>query len=443
MVLLDIFAKKGISLDMNDDHKDCKNKQSIILDLDEKQDNHDISLTRNNYIIHGVSIAPYEIIKAIECGQAGDAFLFTKVFKNTYRYDHRSKAWYIFDNHSWRLDMMVQAVKDMNVLSHLYKKESLRQYERIQELKTEKEPMPTALRITEQRYADLINRRNQINSLSYRKDVLNLASFGQDSLGLTSSDWDRYPWLLACGNGILNLTDFTMKQAHPGDLIRTSTPTFFQGLNEQSPMWQLFINKLFNDDIDQAAYFQKMIGHCLAGSHCNIPVFFVSGPLTFSTYFFLKILSSVLGDHMSSMGLFSKSSHLSLVLNPQGKRLVWEYVSAERQQQAFNAIFDYINQCDELNRKFSSFVPGIFLVSDLYDSQVSDSNVIQQALSRTYGHNLITLNFSPCEDLVSNPAFQEKLLQESPGILSWVIKGAHLSRTQGLDVPERTLDLDR
>ena len=73
---------------------------------------------------------------------------------------------------------MVQAVKDMNVLSHLYKKESLRQYERIQELKTGKEPMPTALRISEQRYTDLIHRRNQINSLSYRKDVLNLASFG-------------------------------------------------------------------------------------------------------------------------------------------------------------------------------------------------------------------------------------------------------------------------
>ena len=146
---------------------------------------------------------------------------------------------------------------------------------------------------------------------------------------------------------------------------------------------------------------------------------------------------------MSSMALFSNSSHLSLVSNPQGKRLVWKYVSADRQQQAFNAIFDYISQCEELHRKFSSFVPGIFLVSDLYDHLVSSDNVIQQALIRTYGNNLIPLTFSPCEELVNNPAFQDKLLQESPGILSWVIKGANLSRTQGWDVPVRTLDLDR
>lgn len=407
---------------MSEKDHDNKTNPPAILDLDgEHIAPESETFSKNTFIYNGVAIEPTELYKAIECCQAGDAFLYTKLFRNTFRYDHTARSWFVFDGHSWRKDIFSESLKNLSVLSHVYKKESLRQYQRAQEVKKEQAtsntPMTHALNLANKRYTEFLLRHSEINGLSYRKEVLRLAVCGQNSLGTQADSWDRHPSLLSCGNGIFDFSDFSLRNGSPSDLIRTSTDTPFSGITEPAKTWGGFVLSLLGNDSAQAITLQHLLGQCIAGCRSDIPVIFVNGSFSSSTNLFIKMLKLVLGDHMDSTGLFPRPSRLSIVPSTKGRRLVWDHALFERGSMASSILIDYVIHLQNSSAR-SAFQPGMLIVSD--------SDMLRETIGNQVGGNLWTFSFSHCEDLMKDSGLEDALVRERSGILSWMLRGSQL-----------------
>ena len=119
-----------------------------------------------------------DIFDAIREGQTGDAVLFSKIFRNSLRFDHKAGEWYIFDQnqHHWRKDITRIALSSVgNTLATLYLHEANQQGKRSVEAKENK--LQDLARLADQVRANLIVRVNDINSsVQYRQEILELAA---------------------------------------------------------------------------------------------------------------------------------------------------------------------------------------------------------------------------------------------------------------------------
>lgn len=391
----------------------------------------------NSYVVNGVSIIPNEIFNALDLGQAGDAMLFAKIFRNTYRYDCSVHSWYVYDSaiHSWRKDVTRETLDAFKKIFHIYKKEALRQKDRMEhtlkERKMADQEFNIAYGLAEKRYADLCYRMSEINTSSYRKEVLKLASSGSMSLALHGHEWDQIPWLLACGNGVVNLKTGELTPGRATDLIRCATNVHWTGKDTGSPAWDVFIGSIFKGNMEYVSCFQRFIGSCLLGEKSRTSVNVVMEPKTISTSILFNTLSLVLGNLASCLGLFNPFSRVSQVNNPKGKRILWEYLPSENIDKHLCTIATIFENLS--NHNTTPCPPCLFIISDPTDEYGNFD--IRGMAKIAFGKNVHTFPFSDHDILKDFPDIEDKIENEAPGILSWIVNGCLQFQKYGLNPP--------
>jgi putative DNA primase/helicase len=77
-----------------------------------------------------------------------------------------------------------------------------------------------------------------------------------------ADDLDADPWLLACGNGVLDLRTSELRKPDPDDLITRGTDVAYEP-SSQCLRWDRFLSEVFAGDDELIRFVQRFIGYCL------------------------------------------------------------------------------------------------------------------------------------------------------------------------------------
>jgi putative DNA primase/helicase len=198
------------------------------------------------------------IFKCLSEDEAGDALLVEALYAGQLLYDHRASLWYTFKGHIWepypntprRLIWTRVAAMYLQLAAELQAEA---------EQATDETEKTSALKNVDR----LIQRAKQLRSV---RRVNNVLTFASELFAFDGGQWDSNPWLLGVANGVLDLRTGQLRPGRPDDYLRKASPTAWSGLDTPAPLWEHFILEVMSNELDRAAFLQRMLGYAVNGT---------------------------------------------------------------------------------------------------------------------------------------------------------------------------------
>ncbi|MEV7150492.1 phage/plasmid primase, P4 family [Streptomyces sp. NPDC093084] len=252
-----------------------------------------------------------------------------------------------------------------------------------------------------------------------------------------TSDFDRDPYKLLVGNGVVDLRAGQLSPFHREDMLTRGTTVEYDPHTE-CPMWLDFLGWAFQGDVEMIGYVQRMFGMCLLGNNAHQVAFFLYGPGRSGKSTMTRVLAWLLGDYAVSadLSVFNEASggHNEPLARLAGARLV--IFSETRAGQRINeAQFKKFTGEDTLTASFKNksvfdFVPAFtpVMFGNAQPSIAFDSGVERRM-------KVVPMK-AKITDAQKDPKLFERLtLNEGPAIMAWAVRGAQLAAAEAF-VPD-------
>lgn len=376
----------------------------------------------------------------------GDAELMARLYRDRLIYDQNQGVWYVWAGHFWQADQIgiVRKLISGNVRAqYLGGARELAVLAENASSPTEKQALNARL----QRY---IMRAGKVCTNTRKKAILTEV---QTDLALADDEFDSNPWLLGTSNGTVDLRTGQFMAGQPHDLIRTVSPTHWQGLDAPAPRFEQFMLEIMGGDVEMVGFLQRLLGYGITGLSTEhvLPIFYgEEGRNGKDTL--LETLGNVLGKDLAGVGsqdllISAKTANAGAasphLMDLQGKRLVW--VSETGEGAALNA-----NQVKQLTG--GGHIKGRRLHSNMTEFQSSyllmlitnHKPIIPAGGDAALWARLVLIPFAmrfvdnPQADneRPKDPYLKDKLKEEASGILAWLVQGCLAYQDQGLNAPD-------
>jgi putative DNA primase/helicase len=376
-----------------------------------------------------------------KAGEVGDAQLFAKLYSRKAQYDHTEKAWYVWGKHNWQVDKtgsVYLMVGDSMASYYLGAGASCRNKGMVDKER------------------ELLRRANELRQKRRVTDVLFLAA-REPGIALKGDEWDRDPWLLGCANGVIDLRTGGFRDGLPGDYIRSISPTEWMGLGTPAPHWEQFLQDIFGGDGEMIDFIQRLFGYAVSGltrEHILPILYGEEGRNGKGTL--LEVLGEVVGpdlactmpaDAIMDTARRDGNAPQPYVANLRGKRLVWMSESSEGRKMSTGLVKllcggDRIN-ARGLNKNPIEFLPShqILLITNNKPAIPADDSALWQRVFLIPFEQIFIDDPDPNKDNehLRDPAMKERLLEEAPGILAWLVKGYLSWQEISLNPPDKVM----
>lgn len=420
-----------------------------------------------------------QVLACLRREEAGDAQLFTHLFRGRYLYDHTERVWYAWQGHAWKRDETNQVVNMVSgPLAAVYLETSAELSSQTAE--EARALPPSAEHLTEEEYGDtararkhlswlkattasLIQRARDLCKLHRIQNVLALAST-QGPLSITSDKWDTNPWLLGTPDGVIDLHTGQMHPGQPEDYIKTVIPTQWHGIGATAPRFERFWHEIFGDRpegerADLIAFMQRALGYGITGrvtEHIFLMLYGPGGRNGKDTL--METLQHVLGPTSGAVSndvviagsrVASTGSATPHLVDLQGKRIAW---ASEPQQ---GARFDvgqvkYLTgggaiSARQLHGRQYTFAPShllLLLTNHKPHADGGDSAFWHRLCPIIFNLTFIEKPTQPNERK-RDTGMLSALKAEASGVLAWLVRGCLEWQRQGLAIPECVLHARR
>jgi P4 family phage/plasmid primase-like protien len=254
----------------------------------------------------------------------------------------------------------------------------------------------------------------------------------------TENEFDRQNHLFNCQNGTLNLSTGAFKPHNPIDNISKISEAFFNP-DAKYPLWQNFMNRIFNGDFETIFYLQKAVGISLLGDVKEQCFFFCFGRGANGKSVFFETLALLFGSYYQkapSEMLMLKNQNSSVpndIARLKGSRFV---VASELQDGL------RFNEAVLKNLTGGDSIPARFLYKEFFEFKPTHKLWI-------YGNHRPVVRGSddgvwrriklipflvqiPVEQRIPLPELVASLSKELSGILNWALEGLNAYRKEGL-----------
>lgn len=391
-----------------------------------------------------------EITKALKHEEDGDARLYIKVNRGRFTYDHAARTWYKWQGQYWIEDFKQDHLRGgFDALIRIYEKEYFSQCK----IKNEAAKSGDDAGKKQASYwSGFLNKRiSALRKVKRRQNVIRLAISGEDSLGITGTEWDQNPMFIACENGVIDLKTGGFRPGKPDDYIKTVAPTEWQGLNVFAPGWSKFLHEIFNGDTELVAFVKRLFGYAISGcvKENTLPILHGAGRNGKSTL--LDVLSYCLGSlagPIPSETVLSQDRHRSAnspspdVMRMRGLRIAWASETDEGRRMNPGKI-KWLTGGDTLcgrephGRKIVEFRPThtLFLITNHKpDATPGDYALWKRIALIPFGLHFVDEPTGPNER-PRDRNLLENLKKEGPGILAWLVQGCLEWQNYGLCPP--------
>jgi putative DNA primase/helicase len=412
-----------------------------------------------------------QVLECLRREEAGDAQLFTHLFRGRYVYDHSEKAWYAWQGHTWKPDETNQVVNMVSgPLAAIYLETSAALSEQAAEearalqahgggLSEEDEATARAkkhLAWLKSTTGALIQRAQDLRRRHRIQNVLALAS-AQPPLSITADRWDTDPWLLGTPDGVLDLRNGMLSPGEPEDYIRTTIPTRWRGFDAPAPRFEQFLEEIFADRsagerAELLGFVQRALGYGITGhtqEHVFLMFYGEEGRNGKDTL--MSLLQHVLGpisgpvsnDILIASGkLAAPGSAKSHLCSLQGKRIAWASETDKGARFDVGQVM-YLTgggaiSARQLYGRDYTFAPSHLLI--LLTNHKPHADASDAAFWDRLCPIIFTLRFvdrpSQPNERKRDTSLGQALKQEASGILAWLVRGCLQWQQLGLAIPE-------
>lgn len=252
-----------------------------------------------------------------------------------------------------------------------------------------------------------------------------------------ADEFDADPWLLNTPGGVVNLKTGMIRDRIPGEKLIKCTAVA-PSYDRQPVRFLKFLNEMTGGDRELQTFLKKLCGYCLTGSISEQQLTFLYGSGgNGKSLFVVGVLAGILGDYAkkSQMETFIASGndrHPTELAGLRGARLV--YASETQGGRRWNeARIKELTGGEPVTARFMhkdefTFVPAFKLM--FLGNHRPEMRQIDDGIKRR-------LNLIPCtvKPQVVDRQLDEKLREEWPGILAWMIEGCLEWQVEGLNPP--------
>lgn len=230
-----------------------------------------------------VNIGNFEPKRNYSLDDTGNAERMSDMFHEVIRYNYTDKKWMLYDKIKWIYD-------NSGIIYHLIDKSvEAMQAEKewyIQQDKENNDENQTRFKTWEKHYK---KSRSNNSKKALEKEV-------QHYVPVTPNNLDRHKMLLNTPTGVIDLNDFSVRKATPKDYFTKSVNANFDK-TAKCPLWDKFLERIFDGDKDLIRYVQKVIGYSLTGSTAEQCAFFLYGTGRNGKSTFLDVIRELFGDY--------------------------------------------------------------------------------------------------------------------------------------------------
>jgi putative DNA primase/helicase len=255
-------------------------------------------------------------------------------------------------------------------------------------------------------------------------------------IAATIDQWDSDPWLLNTPAFTVDLRTGEHRPHVPSDYCTRQTAVSPSGT---CPLWITFLVKTFAGDEQLIEYVQRVAGYALTGKTSEHAMFFCYGTGANGKSTMLNTLSGILGDYCAvpQIETFTASNtdrHPTEMAMLRGARIVIANETEEGRRWA-EAKIKAVTSGDPITARQMrqdpfTFVPQFKLI--MAGNHKPGLSGVDEAIRRRM--NLIPFAVTIPEN-DRDPELFEKLKNEWPGILAWMIEGCLKWQKKGLQPP--------
>jgi putative DNA primase/helicase len=432
--------------------KNTKEKSSADI---EKQITDNVTSQQKNKKTTKLPTSNKTVLKALYEDEDGDSYLFIKLLKDRYVYDHISGDWYYWNDHYWRLDKLNHVQSLIKEVIQLYGDQDIYETLAYQAAKKEGETDKYNKHLTNSK--NLKKRISSLRTLSRKEKIIKLSRSGLNSLGVTGEDWDKKPMLLACKNGCFDLQTGEFSSGNPLDYMKLFASVKFTGEDAPRDLWEKYLLEV-HEDQDIINYLQRLFGYAVTGLNTEhvFPIFWGSKARNGKSTLF-EVLKYVLGGLaykvpsnfvMDTKFKGTGTGPDAVTMGMQGKRLIWfsETNKNERLDVAKLKEFsggDTVSAKAPYARRQTEFILSSLLASLTNKVPIvpADDPGLWHRIHLIPHHNSFIDNPDPDNkhEFKADKGLLEKLKKQASGILMWLIEGCLLWQEFGLMPPDKII----
>ncbi len=252
-------------------------------------------------------------------------------------------------------------------------------------------------------------------------------------------DFDRDPMLLNCINGTVSLRDGLLSEHNPMAMLTKQVAVEFDP-KANCPVWLETVSAIMSNNKEKVSYLQRVLGYGITGSteeHCFF-LWYGNGANGKSTIF--EIVRELGADYVGNLPneslLLNFRTVRSDIVRIQGCRIVTTSELKEHSRPLDEALVKQLTSGDcttarESGKNEVDFTPQLKLF--VATNHLPTIRGIDNGIWRRV--RLISFNES-FEGEKCDKNLMEKLREELPGILNWLIEGCLQWQQLGLNEPE-------
>lgn len=299
----------------------------------------------------------------------------------------------------------------------------------------------------------IVKRVVALQTVARKEYVLKLARTGENSLAIRGDEWDKQDMLLAVQNGVIDLKTGELRPGRPDDYIKTPAPCHYQGLDSPAPTWERILSEIFDGYSDLVKYVQRLLGYGITGksNHHILPIFW--GPQGRNGKgTILETLKFILGEliHKTRTEVLMASRYTPQrgaadadTLAFRGKRIIWASETGDGKELDVNRIKelsggDTLNARGPYTKRVIEFSPThliILLTNNRPKVPVDDDPLWDRLHLIPFNVRFIDNPQAPNERQADHNLL-DKLRDEAPGILAWLVRGCLEWQRIGLAPPD-------
>jgi putative DNA primase/helicase len=242
----------------------------------------------------------------------------------------------------------------------------------------------------------------------------------------TVDELDADPWLLNTPRGTVDLRTGEERPHNQNDLL-TKITGMAPDASYPTPVWDGFLARVTDNQLELSAYLQRMAGYSLTGSTQEHALFFLYGLGANGKTTFLNAITACAGDYHRTAPIetFTASSvdrHPTDLAGLRGARLVTAIETEEGRRWAESRIKSLTGgdkiPARFMRQDFFEYTPQFKLI--IAGNHKPGLRSVDEAIRRRFNLIPFTVTIPPDE---RDEALPEKLKAELPSIMQWMIDG--------------------
>jgi putative DNA primase/helicase len=256
----------------------------------------------------------------------------------------------------------------------------------------------------------------------------------------TVAQWDSDPWLFSTPVGVVDLKTGELREHSRGDYITKLAGAGPGGELADCPRWLSFLDRVTDGRTELAGFLQRMCGYALTGITREHALFFLHGTGANGKSVFLGTVSGILAEYGKTAAIETfiasrNEHHPTDVAGLQGARLVTAFETEDGRRWAESKIKSLTGgdrvSARFMRQDFFEFTPQFKLL--IAGNHKPRLRAVDEAMRRRF--NLVPFAVTIPEN-ERDKDLAEKLRDEWPGILQWMIEGCLAWQREGLNPPE-------